>query len=181
MKLCKTSVTNKLPIYFENYIIRERTRKDLDLICNWPDYEKKYEAFNPRMKYMKKKELDDYFNLQNRETNRINLVVIDENNYLTGYFNFIEIDWDTRIVHNMAIRVAPPFCNKGLGTKILQLISEWIMNLGIKKIKLDVAKDNTRAMRCYQKVGFKCTGEFNKNQHTFYWMESKNTRQCPVL
>jgi|GEM_PF-386364 len=47
------------------------------------------------------------------------------------------------------------YLNKGYGTMLISAFTEklWAMP-GVKKIIVDVAPDNLRAVRCYQKVGF---------------------------
>lgn len=45
--------------------------------------------------------------------------------------------------------------NKGYGQKMLECIEIEAKKLGVKRIKLNVFKDNTIARRIYQKAGFK--------------------------
>ena len=60
----------------------------------------------------------------------------------------------------MAVRVRPDRCGKGLGTRLLRLVAQWCFGQGIRRLQLDVAAPNARAIRCYEKAGFARTGEF---------------------
>ncbi|MCL5035816.1 MAG: GNAT family N-acetyltransferase [Chloroflexi bacterium] len=52
--------------------------------------------------------------------------------------------------------------NKGMGTQGMRLLLKYLFDIiGIEKIELDTADFNQRAQRCFEKVGFKRTGEFS--------------------
>lgn len=52
--------------------------------------------------------------------------------------------------------------NKGLGTQGMQLLLKYLFEIiDIDKIELDTADFNQRAQRCFEKVGFRRTGEFS--------------------
>lgn len=54
------------------------------------------------------------------------------------------------------------FLNKGYGTEIIKIFTQKLINeLGAKKILIDPATSNERAIHCYEKAGFK----FVKNAH----------------
>lgn len=54
------------------------------------------------------------------------------------------------------------YLNKGYGTEIVKAFSKKVFNeFGAKKILIDPATSNKRAIRCYEKAGFK----FLKNAH----------------
>ena len=47
--------------------------------------------------------------------------------------------------------------NKGIGTEVVKQCVDMLLNqYGAKQIKIDPAADNKRAIRCYEKAGFKC-------------------------
>jgi aminoglycoside 6'-N-acetyltransferase len=45
--------------------------------------------------------------------------------------------------------------NQGIGTVIMMAVLEYLMDNGVKKVVLDPQVDNDRAIRCYEKCGFK--------------------------
>jgi RimJ/RimL family protein N-acetyltransferase len=54
------------------------------------------------------------------------------------------------------------FLDRGLGTRMVTVFSDWLLTLPInKKIITDPATDNTRAIRCYFKAGFRKVGEID--------------------
>jgi aminoglycoside 2''-phosphotransferase len=50
----------------------------------------------------------------------------------------------------------PEYWNKGIGTKFMRLVLQYLTNSkGAEIVILDPHADNPRAIRCYEKVGFK--------------------------
>ena len=50
----------------------------------------------------------------------------------------------------------PEYWNKGIGTKFMKLVLQYLTNSkGAEIVILDPHADNPRAIRCYEKVGFK--------------------------
>lgn len=50
--------------------------------------------------------------------------------------------------------------NKGIGTRMISQFVQHLMNdLSITEIRVDPGPDNLRAIRCYEKVGFRTAGE----------------------
>lgn len=76
-----------------------------------------------------------------------------------GYSALHEIDWKERAIGNMGVRLHPAWCDKGLGTFMIARVVNWCLTNGIRKLRLDVAASNQRAVRCYEKAGFIRTGE----------------------
>lgn len=60
----------------------------------------------------------------------------------------------------MAVYIGhPDYRSKGYGTEALKLFLNFLFNeLGLRKVKLNVFSFNKRAMRCYEKCGFKLDG-----------------------
>lgn len=57
--------------------------------------------------------------------------------------------------------------NKGLGTKIVELFRNKLIEEGAKKILIDPAATNKRAIRCYEKAGF-CFFKTVHNKNTSF-------------
>ncbi len=53
-----------------------------------------------------------------------------------------------------SIRIKPPFRSLGIGSKLLKIIEDDLVNQGIKIATLNVAKDNPRAQELYQRQGY---------------------------
>jgi len=202
MDKLQQNLFNSLPVLEADLTIRLWTRKDLDRLADWPGYTFPYEPLNLRFSGMNSEERDDHFRAQDAKADRVTLIVDHTAEEVIGYFALIEIDWAAGKVGNMGIRIAPAWCNKGIGTQVLCMISELCFGCGMKSLRLDSAAVNERAIRCYEKAGFIKTGEFWRDdeylksididqprydfllphirfddtalQSKFWWMELKN-------
>ncbi|MBI4727464.1 GNAT family N-acetyltransferase [candidate division TA06 bacterium] len=59
------------------------------------------------------------------------------------------------------IATKPEFRGKGLGTKVTAALCRNLLKM-VNIIGLNVKADNTGAIRCYRKLGFEITGEYNE-------------------
>jgi len=83
-----------------------------------------------------------------------------------GYFAPHSIGWNDRKIGNFGYRIMPSHCDKGIGTSVLREAVQWVFKCGMNTICLDVAASNSRAIRCYENIGFVKTGEI--------WREDQN-------
>lgn len=63
--------------------------------------------------------------------------------------------WDTEIVYLYGLAVKPKKIGMGLGSRLLSEVLELISKENILKIQLTVASDNIKAIKLYEKFGFK--------------------------
>jgi RimJ/RimL family protein N-acetyltransferase len=82
-----------------------------------------------------------------------------------GYLCLLEIDWQKAVVGNMSFRVLPNKCGAGIGSAALEAVTECCLDWGFERLRLDVAASNARAPRCYEKCGFRISGEFFRDAH----------------
>jgi RimJ/RimL family protein N-acetyltransferase len=144
--------------------IRIMQRGDLDRIAAWPGYPAPYEAFTPRFGTMSTAERDVLFDQRENDPSRVTLVIDYASEAAIGYLALVEIDWAHRCVGNMGFRMAPAFCDKGIGTWALRTVSRKCCACGLKTLRLDVSAANPRAVRCYEKAGFAVVGEFYRDE-----------------
>jgi ribosomal protein S18 acetylase RimI-like enzyme len=57
-----------------------------------------------------------------------------------------------------SFRIRPAFRNLGLGTKMLKMVETDLKKKGFSMLTLNVAKDNPRAHRLYERQGFRIVG-----------------------
>lgn len=62
-------------------------------------------------------------------------------------------------VPELSISVYPEYRGKGIGTKLMGKIIEYLKLKGYSKISLSVQKDNIYAVKMYQQAGFKIIDE----------------------
>jgi RimJ/RimL family protein N-acetyltransferase len=89
--------------------------------------------------------------------------LIGEANELLGLGQVVDID-DTRF-HLARVIIRPDRQNKGLGFEFCKaLIEEGLSKYGKRNITLKVNLDNQRAIKLYQRMGFRpATGELSRN------------------
>jgi [ribosomal protein S18]-alanine N-acetyltransferase len=77
--------------------------------------------------------------------------VLETDNQIIGYIGFRAID-DQAEMMNFAIN--PNKQKQGNGSKLLNYSIEYLQNLGVKKISLEVRVSNENAIKLYEKNGF---------------------------
>lgn len=115
-------------------------------IYNYPDYNK---AFNERWAItVEEKRKNEFFS------------IINEYKGLCGYVRFQVKDNDILF----GIGLKPSLCGQGFGNTVMGLIKEKCKELYPKKdIVLEVRTFNKRAIKCYEKAGFKEFDRYNKD------------------
>jgi ribosomal protein S18 acetylase RimI-like enzyme len=58
-----------------------------------------------------------------------------------------------------SFRIRPEFRNLGLGTKIVHVIEEYLLDKRFARLTLNVGKDNPDATRLYKRLGFQIVAE----------------------
>lgn len=100
----------------------------------------------------------------------------DESGQLIGDLELANICWRSREAE-LRIRIGEKTCwNKGYGTSAVQQMVEYAFNeLNMNRIYLRVYTFNIRAIKCYQKIGFKLQAvlkrEKDQNWKDIYLME----------
>ena len=61
--------------------------------------------------------------------------------------------WDGRRIYLHHFGILPDYQGKGLGTKLAEASLDWIREQG-RQVKLEVHKDNQKAKKMYEKLGF---------------------------
>lgn len=76
-----------------------------------------------------------------------------------GFASFYGNDAKSRTVYLTIIAVRPAFRGRGFGTAVLNYLETFGKENGMDRIKLEVDKENTGAIRFYGKNGFQITEE----------------------
>lgn len=136
-------------------------------ICDW-QYTGEYEIYNmPSYDEQKQKGMG----LANPARTK-NYFSYFDNGRLVGFTNILEEENEVFI----GIGVAPELCGKGYGQKILEIVAGICNELyPSKREYLEVRSWNSRAVKCYEKAGFRIDGEPFKQETsigagTFYRM-----------
>jgi ribosomal protein S18 acetylase RimI-like enzyme len=65
---------------------------------------------------------------------------------------------DGAVVHLMAMWVEPSLRGTGAADALVASVFSWARDQGAREVRLHVAKGNDRALRCYERSGFRRTG-----------------------
>lgn len=81
-----------------------------------------------------------------------------------GSCGFHEIDWRNRWGEVGIVIGTPENWGRGYGTDAMRTLVTWgFQTLNLNRIQLRVYSDNTRAQRCYEKVGFQLEGRLRQD------------------
>lgn len=132
-------------------VYRNLTEEDKRQICAWK-YEGKYAMYNlPAYEVMK----GNQSGFMNPKSEKNYYAFLDEN-ILVGFINILEEETEVFI----GIGVNPDFCGKHYGQRMLLAAYEISKKLYPgKPLYLEVRVWNTRAVKCYEKAGFRIDGE----------------------
>ncbi|HHT14949.1 MAG: GNAT family N-acetyltransferase [Christensenellales bacterium] len=125
------------------------TEKEKRIICGWK-YNGKYAIYNnpPYEEQLEKQ--------QGFANSRNNYYSFYDGTELIGYINLVE---EESVVF-FGIGVNPIYCNQGYGQKISDTACQISRRLYPEKpIHLKVRTWNIRAVKCYEKAGFRIVGE----------------------
>jgi ribosomal protein S18 acetylase RimI-like enzyme len=75
------------------------------------------------------------------------------------------------VLHRLCVNTE--YQNKGFGTRTMLCIEEYLKTTGIESIRLDTFSKNQAALKLYDKLGYKKTGEVNWRKGLFYLLEKQ--------
>lgn len=136
--------------------IREWRRTDLRALDSWPPFRDTLDQIwnLPRSISVSHDGLFDDWSSERRTWAVENLT-----GQLIGRISLREIENNTRQAR-LGISMGSPFVSKGLGSEAMRLfLSYYFGELGFQVMVLDVAAPNQRAVRCYQRLGFRTIGD----------------------
>jgi len=87
--------------------------------------------------------------------------------YLDEIVGFAFIKLKNRTDGELGIGIRDDFQGKGIGSKLMDNLIKLARKEGLKKIRLTVLADNYKAIRLYEKFGFKKT-KFMKNGDIYH-------------
>jgi diamine N-acetyltransferase len=154
----RTRERRKPHIVSGRIVLRELRREDLDEMEHWPKYtESELQWANFDLRTPGQKETWFRNELYDPTRRRLAIVVDDR---VVGMVGLRYIDY-RRGQATLGIRLSAGEVDKGYGTDaIMGVLSYAFQSLKLSQVNLDVAEENTRARRCYEKCGFRTTSKF---------------------
>jgi len=165
--------TDKLEIAVGRVKLRRFIRTDLEHRCTWPTYEEPvFGHLNLRLDTPRQR--DAWFQREWTARQPFWFAVEDENGRLIGSITLRDVSrW--RRTTRLGIHLHPNRLDRGYGTEALRLLIDYYFTaLRYRLLKLDVAAYNKRAIRCYEKLGFKLMFEFwRPNMTGILWLKDR--------
>lgn len=139
--------------------------KDKTTFCRWS--QGRYSEFP-----VKEKDMIAYYEAFEGDNKTFPVTACD-NEEIVGHMLLKIIDENKRLVRFGCIIVDDSKTGRGYGTKMLKSAMEYAFEtLNASEITIGVFEDNVPARKCYEKLGFSDTGEFN------YLTMSGETYKC---
>jgi RimJ/RimL family protein N-acetyltransferase len=141
----------------ERIIIRSQIRGDWDAMCAWrPFTDQLFPIYNLPSRSAAQNGSQSVG--PSGDQTRRQYTIEDLNGQIIGRISLREID-DRRSAR-LGITIGADWVNQGYGTDALRTFLDYFFGeLGFATIHLDVAAPNRRAIRCYEKCGFRRVGE----------------------
>ena len=102
-----------------------------------------------------------WYGSRNQQVNRLDLAIVDNNTGRGCVGEVVLNEWDQNDNGcNYRVLIGPRGRGRGLGTEATQLVLGYAFTtLGLHRVSLEVFAFNARALRVYQKAGFRLHGE----------------------
>lgn len=145
----------------DRVVLRELRREDADVLASWPRFQEpdlqwaNFELRTPA-------ERDAWVSYETGDSTRKRWAVTTLDDELVGLVGLRHVDYgDGSAV--LGIRLKPTKVNQGYGTDaITTLLRYAFFEVGLRRVDLDVLDTNIRAIRCYEKCGFR---EIGRTRH----------------
>jgi RimJ/RimL family protein N-acetyltransferase len=155
--------------------IRTMRSEDLDAMLQWrPFADPLYRPFDfPRQS---RSEHMRWFEWRHRDPSRRLYTIVNENRQVIGSLTLREIDG--RRSARLGITIGADYVSQGYGTEaMLIFLDHYFGEMGFAMMVLDVAATNIRAVRAYQAIGFRETGQhYRPASHPSYRILQKEPR-----
>lgn len=141
------------------YRLRELERNDIAEINSWRSSRELINNLGAPFRYINC-EVDfkwyDYY-LENRNKN-VRCAIIDQSNRIIGLVSLTDIEY-INFTANFHIMISENYRGSGGGRfATFEILKHAFLDLNLRRIELAVLESNNRAMRLYEKAGFKKEG-----------------------
>jgi RimJ/RimL family protein N-acetyltransferase len=137
-------------------MIRSLQRADLDTMSAWSPFEDPlYRLFDWPQRSSRTNDM--WYSRLMQDKSRVYYAVENESWILIGRISLREIRG--RRSARLGIGFGPDYVDQGYGTESLRLfLGHYFVDLGFEQMILDVSAVNERAVRCYERCGFRYVG-----------------------
>ncbi len=149
----------------EHVVLREFRQEDISGLRSWVNDAATTRYLSGAFTKPQTWEQSETFlsNILNGSAGGVNLVIADrESRRYLGQCNLFMIDQTARHAE-LAIILAPDSVGRGYGTEAVGLLLDFAFRqLNLNRVYLKVHADNARAIRCYEKCGFRLEGRLRE-------------------
>ena len=158
----------------QNIKIRELTNNDFSLMLKWLTDKRVLEFYGGRDKKYTFESIKEHYTEQWKD--EVIRVIIEYNSIPIGYgqiykmYDELYADYDypksNDIVYGMDQFIGEPeYWNKGIGKEYIKIVVDFLRKeRKADAVILDPHKDNVKAIKCYEKAGFKIIKELPKHE-----------------
>jgi RimJ/RimL family protein N-acetyltransferase len=164
----KLELLQRLPVPCGEFTIRHITRDDIDRRAAWPAYPFPFTPFNSSWQILDSVRRDAVFADICRRNDALSVFADHPEQAGIAYLGLRAIDWQQRTAGNLVLRLHPQWCDRGVGTSLMQGLVAWSFAAGFTKLRHDVSAINLRAIRCYEKAGYRIVDEFWRDDTDFW-------------
>lgn len=139
-------------------VLRDLYRQDADQIERWPHFtDPDLQWANYTFRGQADKDL--WYRFSVGDPSQIRLAITRATTgEVIGLVGLRHLNFQTGNA-TLGIRMSPNVVGRGLGTHTIRALMRYAFSeLGLQRVYLDVAENNLRARRCYEKVGFSYIG-----------------------
>jgi RimJ/RimL family protein N-acetyltransferase len=136
--------------------IRPLYQADLDVMSTWPEFQDPLDKlFSWPQRSFRANEI--WFSQLVRDRTRVYFAVENESQTLIGRISLREIQG--RQSARLGIGFRSDYVDQGYGTESLRVfLGYYFLDMGFDQMVLDVSAVNERAIRCYERCGFRYVG-----------------------
>lgn len=149
----------------ERVILREYRKEDLPFMRKWVnDYEITQYLSNVFLYPHSVADTENFLNSMMEGKMKGFVIAHKDTEEYIGQLDLIKIDWINRVATIGIVIGTKENLGKGYGTEAIKLLQKYSFNkLNLNKLELDVRAFNERAIKCYEKSGFKVEGVIREN------------------
>jgi RimJ/RimL family protein N-acetyltransferase len=149
-------------LYGKQVMLRDYRQEDLPAIREWVNDRQTIRYLSSRF-WMPQSQTDtsDFLShAMSAGTNGAYFIIANrDNEAYIGQIDLFSINWRLRSAEMGMVIGSEKNRGRGVGVEAISLILEYAFTiLGLNRVELEVAAENTRAKRCYQKAGFLLEG-----------------------
>ena len=170
-----------MEIVTERTIVRQAVPEDIPKIAAWPAYPPPYDWADMKNEISRSSD-GRYWWEKIEDPDRCHYsVVLPESGEIIGVHAFVRIDWGKAAIGNMVIRIRPDIWGQGYGSETLKPLLQAMLKSGIRRVRLDVAATNERAVRCYEKCDMQIVDDEFWREHKGEPIDPADLKWAPLL